>query len=150
MSRKPLIIYHAPCADGFTAAWVAWREFGKDAEYLPQGYSDEPEVPDVDDRLVYILDFCYPEAIMREIADRAETVILLDHHVSAEKEVAPLLAEGLIRKHAVHPKECRVLVVQERRECVGEDVLHTTDPPDVTPEAAQRGDSIEHHEVVSV
>ena len=96
MSRKPLIIYHGPCADGFTAAWIAWREFGDDAEYLQQGYSDNPEVPDVDDRLVYILDFCYPEPIMREIAKRAETVILLDHHVSAEKEVAPLFEEGLI------------------------------------------------------
>lgn len=96
MSRKPLIIYHMPCADGFTSAWVAWREFGYDAEYLPQGYSGEPEVPDVDDRLVYILDFCYPEPIMREIAERAETVILLDHHVSAQEAVEPLLEEGLI------------------------------------------------------
>lgn len=96
MTRKPLIIYHAPCADGFTAAWVAWREYGDDADYLPQGYSDEPEVPDVDDRLVYILDFCYPEPIMREIANRAETVIVLDHHKSAEEAVSHLFDEGLI------------------------------------------------------
>lgn len=96
MERKPLIIYHAPCADGFTAAWIAWREYGDNAEYLPQGYSDEPEVPDVDNRLVYILDFCYPEPIMREIAKRAETVILLDHHVSAQQAVEHLLDEGLI------------------------------------------------------
>jgi len=95
-NRKPLIIYHAPCADGFTAAWVAWREFGEDAEYLPQGYSDTPTVPDVDNRLVYILDFSYPIDIMREIAKRAETVIVLDHHKSAEEAIGPLLEEGVI------------------------------------------------------
>lgn len=95
-TRKPLIIYHAPCADGFTAAWIAWREYGDDADYLPQGYSDTPEVPDVDDRIVYILDFCYPIDIMREIANRAEHVIVLDHHVSAEKAIDPLLSEGII------------------------------------------------------
>lgn len=96
-TRKPLVIYHHPCLDGFTSAWVAWREFGDDgADYLPQGYSEEPEIPDVDNRIVYILDFAYRADIMREIAERAETVIVLDHHQSAEENLLPLLEEGII------------------------------------------------------
>ena len=95
-SRKPLIIYHSPCADGFTSAWIAWKEFGDDADYLAQGYADNPEIPDVDNRIVYILDYAYRIDIMREIAERAETVIVLDHHKSAEEDLLPLFEEGLI------------------------------------------------------
>lgn len=96
MERKPLIIYHFPCLDGFTAAWVAWKEFGDDADYVPAGYADNPVIPDVDNRIVYILDYSYVEKDMRVIAERAEKVIVLDHHLSAEKELAPLLEEGII------------------------------------------------------
>jgi oligoribonuclease NrnB/cAMP/cGMP phosphodiesterase (DHH superfamily) len=96
MERNPLIIYHSPCADGFTAAWIAWKEFGDDAEYVAATYNDQPEIPDVDDRIVYILDFSYPAPIMRRIAERAEKVIVLDHHKSAEESLGPLLEEGVI------------------------------------------------------
>lgn len=37
MSRI-LVLHHANCADGFTAAWCAWRYFGDDAEYVPVQY----------------------------------------------------------------------------------------------------------------
>jgi len=96
VERNPLVIYHGNCADGFTAAWIAWKEFGDDAEYFPAFYTDQPEIPDVDNRIVYILDFSYPAPIMRDIADRADTVIVLDHHKSAEEDLAPLLDEGVI------------------------------------------------------
>jgi hypothetical protein len=33
--KKRLVIYHANCIDGFTAAWVAWLKFGDVAtEYV--------------------------------------------------------------------------------------------------------------------
>lgn len=32
---KPLVIYHAACADGFGAAFAAWLKLGDEAEYLP-------------------------------------------------------------------------------------------------------------------
>ena len=36
----PLIIYHDNCADGFGAAWAAYKKFGADgAEYLPMNYN---------------------------------------------------------------------------------------------------------------
>lgn len=95
--RKPLIVYHYPCLDGFTAAYIAWREFGYEgADYEPGSYGDQVEIPDVDDRLVYILDFSYPADTMRAIACRAKRVIVLDHHKSAEADLLPLLADGTI------------------------------------------------------
>lgn len=96
VKRGPLVIYHYPCLDGFTSAYVAWKEFGNAADYLPQTYAEKPVIPDVDDRFVYILDFAYPAAIMREIAERAAIVIVLDHHKSAEADLLPLFEEGII------------------------------------------------------
>ena len=96
-TRKPLVIYHSPCADGFTAAYIAWREFGRNADYLAQGYADDPVMPDVADRFVYILDFSYRADFMRKMAELAATVIVLDHHQSAEADLLPLLEEGVIQ-----------------------------------------------------
>lgn len=96
VKRKPLIIYHSPCADGFTSAYIAWREFGNNADYLAQGYADDPVMPDVADRFVYILDFAYRADFMRKMAELADTVIVLDHHASAEADLLPLFEEGII------------------------------------------------------
>lgn len=90
---KPLIIYHDNCADGFGAAWAAYKKFGKDgAEYLPMNYNDprmsvahdELTFPtDILDRDVYILDFSFPKDAMLEIELRARKFVLLDHHKTA-------------------------------------------------------------------
>ena len=87
---KPLIIYHDNCADGFGAAWAAYKKFGADgAEYLPMNYND-PRVSvahdeltfptDILDRDVYILDFSFPKDVMLEIELLARKFVLLDHH----------------------------------------------------------------------
>ncbi len=38
---KPLVIYHANCADGFGAAFAAWLKFGDEAEYVPFKYGED-------------------------------------------------------------------------------------------------------------
>ena len=90
---KPLIIYHDNCADGFGAAWAAYRKFGEDgAEYLPMNYND-PRVSmingvfnfpvEVAGRDVYILDFSFPNDILCRIHDEAEYFYWRDHHKTA-------------------------------------------------------------------
>ena len=97
-TKKPLIIYHANCADGFGAAWAAYKKFGADgAEYFPMNYNDprvklepveftDPEltfpVP-VADRDVYILDFSFSPDIINAIHRKAATLTWIDHHLSA-------------------------------------------------------------------
>lgn len=87
---KPLVIYHANCADGFGAAFAAWTKFGDDAEYLPLQYGKVPEPQDLRDmvgeRDVYVLDFSLPRPGMDELFRSAECVIWLDHHASAFKD----------------------------------------------------------------
>jgi len=79
---KQLVIYHKSCADGFTAAWCAWATHGDAAEYLPAQYGDAP--PDVTGRHVLIVDFSYPRDIMIAMAERAASILVLDHHKTAQ------------------------------------------------------------------
>lgn len=83
MSR-PLILHHANCADGFCAAWVAWRYFGEEAEYVPVNYGQPPLA--AAGRDLYILDFSYKNAVMRQLIEAAAEIVVLDHHKTAEKE----------------------------------------------------------------
>ena len=81
---KPLVIYHASCADGFAAAFAAWLKLGDDAEYVPMQYGHAP----IDsmlgkDRKVYILDFSLPKPQMEQLLRVAKKVVWLDHHKSA-------------------------------------------------------------------
>jgi oligoribonuclease NrnB/cAMP/cGMP phosphodiesterase (DHH superfamily) len=96
ISRTALVIYHHPCLDGFTSAWAAKEALGNTAEYIPGDYGNNAELPDVDNRTVYLLDFSYPSDVVRKIAARAKKVIVLDHHLSAQKDLESLLDDGII------------------------------------------------------
>ncbi len=79
---KPLVIYHAHCADGFGAAFAAWLKFGAKAEYVPFKYN-ETILPTVADREIYILDFSFSKEVMSSLFKLAKKVIWLDHHKTA-------------------------------------------------------------------
>ena len=80
---KPLVIYHANCADGFGAAFAAWLALGGEAEYRPMRYGDAAEEFHATDREVFILDFSFPREVMDYFFSVAERVVWLDHHKTA-------------------------------------------------------------------
>jgi len=80
--KKPLVIYHADCTDGFGAAFAAWLKFGDTAIYRPFKYGEQT-IPDSGGRDVYILDFSFPRDVMDIIFHEADHVVWLDHHKSA-------------------------------------------------------------------
>lgn len=80
-----IVLYHASCTDGFTAAWCAWLKYGDDAEYIPVQYGDDP--PDVTGKDVLILDFSYRREVLLEMAGWAKSVRVLDHHRTAQREL---------------------------------------------------------------
>jgi oligoribonuclease NrnB/cAMP/cGMP phosphodiesterase (DHH superfamily) len=84
VSDKPLVIYHFPCHDGFTAAYAAWLHFKNEAEYFPTNY--DKAAPDVTDRDVFIVDFSFKREKMQEIFSKAKRVVWLDHHKTAFEE----------------------------------------------------------------
>ena len=88
MSEKTVLLYHAGCPDGFGAAWAFWRKYGNSIEYIPVSHGAEP--PDVEGCHVYMADFCYKRDILLQLKDKAESLVVLDHHISAQEECGDL------------------------------------------------------------
>lgn len=83
------VLYHADCPDGFGAAYSAWKHFGSKATYLPVQHNHAmPELRVGSE--VYLVDFCYPKDALLSIVAQAKKVQVLDHHVSAQKELVDL------------------------------------------------------------
>jgi len=87
MKQPLLCIYHANCADGFTAAWAVWKKH-PDTEFVPGVYGKPP--PDCVGRDVVMVDFSYKRDVLLQIAATANTVLILDHHKSALAELVDL------------------------------------------------------------
>ena len=104
MSTHTTVIYHANCADGFGAAWAAWRALGDEGvEYVRRAYGDP--LPDgLDGQTVYVLDFSFARAALDELATRAARIILLDHHKTAAEAL-----EGAPYAHVDQTKSGAVL-----------------------------------------
>ena len=77
------ILYHGHCADGFGAAWAAWRKLGDDASYVPVLHgAPPPELPP--ETAVTILDFSYSREEMLSMDERHKELRVIDHHRTAE------------------------------------------------------------------
>ncbi len=89
----PVVIYHGSnCLDGFGSAYAAWRYFhleqGITAEYHAASHGEAP--PDCRGRDVYILDFSYKRPVLSALCQEARRVVILDHHISAQEDLAGL------------------------------------------------------------
>ena len=88
---QPLVLFHGrSCPDGFAAALAAWRYYGGQVELVGLDHGDTKSVDDLPPlagRAVYILDFSFSENILRAIEERAERLVLLDHHKSAAEKL---------------------------------------------------------------
>lgn len=83
---KALCIYHGNCADGFSAAWVVWRLYGAGQfDFHPGVYQDPP--PDVTGRDVVLVDFSYKRDVLMQMAEKANSILILDHHKTAAADL---------------------------------------------------------------
>lgn len=83
------ILYHADCADGFGAAFAAWKILGDGAVYLPvQHGNPPPELPP--EAKVAIVDFSYRRELILELKSQVADLIILDHHTTAQDELEGL------------------------------------------------------------
>lgn len=84
-----IVIYHRNCWDGFCCAWLMSHVLPpSDTKYFAANYGES--APDVVGLDVYILDFSYPRRVLEEMASKARSILVLDHHKSSEKELAGL------------------------------------------------------------
>ena len=85
-----LVIYHGPyCPDGYGAAFAAWKLLGDRARYVPAEHGPAaPRGLDVRGQHVVVLDYCFPAAETARMIAEAASFVCIDHHASAEKELA--------------------------------------------------------------
>lgn len=91
------IFYHSNCMDGLCAGWVTWNalinKFNTPQEDIAvEAVHYQNPLPDFDyqkEDTVYIVDFSYPRDVLVALAEKCN-VVVLDHHDSAEKQLADL------------------------------------------------------------
>lgn len=89
-----MCIYHGNCADGFGAAWVVRKALG-DIEFHPGVYQEPP--PDVTDKDVVMVDFSYKRPVLLEMAAKANSILILDHHKTAVEDLIDLPANVITK-----------------------------------------------------
>ena len=100
---KVYVLYHGGgCADGFCSAWVASKVF-PDATFMAVNYGDPPPALEKGAD-VYVLDFSYKRPVMEKwlLEERPVCLTLIDHHSTAEKDLAGL--EGWCRQNGIAAK----------------------------------------------
>jgi uncharacterized protein len=92
LDPQPLVLYHGRnCPDGFAAALAAWLFYEGRAEFVGLDHGDilsVADLPALQGRAVYILDFSFSAEILRDIESRAAKLVMLDHHKSAADQLA--------------------------------------------------------------
>lgn len=84
---RALVIYHANCTHGFTAAWVFhhFQETYPEAgmfDFHAAAYGSAPPKTDGYQR-VFLVDFSYPREVIEKMLAAGVYVHILDHHASA-------------------------------------------------------------------
>ncbi len=82
------VLYHADCADGFGAAWALWKKY-PDARYIPVKHG-QPPPQGLDGAHVMMVDFSYRREVIEQLAQSAASLLILDHHVTAQAALAGL------------------------------------------------------------
>ena len=81
------IIYHSPCHDGLTAAWVVHKLY-PDARFHPTNYNIP--IPELTDKNIIIVDFSYSRLDIETLRSKNKRVLIIDHHKTAEANLSGL------------------------------------------------------------
>lgn len=86
-------IYHGNCLDGVSSAWVLGKYFEDrncKVNYIAGSY-DRPVPEGLVGKHIYLVDFSYKRDVIEQLIINNETVIVLDHHTTAAKELKGLV-----------------------------------------------------------
>jgi hypothetical protein len=116
-----IVYYHKGCMDGLGAAYAVWADQGdEDTIYIPVSYTDTIAVPTALCVITFV-DFC-PKRVQLETLlaiSLVSRVQIIDHHVSAEREL-----EGL-----THPKLLKIIDQTKSGATLAWEVIHGGEPP---------------------
>lgn len=84
---KKICFYHAGCPDGFGAVWSVRGAWGDGGHYVARGHEDRAPLDECEDALIAFVDIAPGTDELRELADVAGQIIVLDHHVTASNRL---------------------------------------------------------------
>lgn len=87
MWKPDICIYHGGCDDGFGAAWAIWKRWGDDVAFV-SGIYGKP-LPECEGKNVIFVDFSAKRDAIEEMAAWAKSIVIIDHHKTAEAELEP-------------------------------------------------------------
>lgn len=91
-NQVDLVLYHNHCRDGLGAFFCAHHftttRLGRPVEGIPQDYQQTP--PNVQGRHVLVVDFSYKRSVLEEMKIQAASLLVLDHHKSAQGDLEGL------------------------------------------------------------
>lgn len=87
MSWQPdICLYHFPCDDGFGAAWAVARKWPQ-VHLVPTNYGRPFPDIDIAGKNLLIADFSYKPDVLAGLAEKANQIVILDHHKTAEADL---------------------------------------------------------------
>lgn len=135
-----LCLYHKSCSDGLGAAMAVRAWFNEQpfdaAQDVPRSvinrgiefktiqYGDP--APDVTGLDVFIVDFSFPPDTLRQMAELANSLVMIDHHASAQKDYgAPSVMP--------YPENTTIIFDMDKAGCIltWEYLFPTTPPPEL-------------------
>jgi nanoRNase/pAp phosphatase (c-di-AMP/oligoRNAs hydrolase) len=84
-----IIIYHGDCPDGWCAAYLLSKAY-PDAKLIPATHGEPINVPLLKGLDVIMVDFSLKRGQMISMNNYAKSLVVLDHHKTAEKELEGL------------------------------------------------------------
>ncbi len=87
---QTILIYHGNCPDGFLAATIFRQARGNEVEFHAGVHQEPP--PDVTGKEVVFVDFSYKRPVILALAEQADSILIVDHHISAQEDLVDLPA----------------------------------------------------------
>jgi oligoribonuclease NrnB/cAMP/cGMP phosphodiesterase (DHH superfamily) len=85
-TKYDTVIFHKNCLDGLASAWV-YRHYNKSKKvnYIPEVPSSTSIPPNTYGKKILILDVSYQLETLHQLANDANCLLLIDHHISNQK-----------------------------------------------------------------
>ncbi len=99
-----ICIYHDNCDDGFAAAMTVNKKWPGGVDFRPCNYGQPAPDSAIDGKDILIVDFSFPLAVLEPMAERAASIVILDHHKTAQEALSQL--HSIVRPTWMNVERC--------------------------------------------
>ena len=85
--KETILLFHSGCPDGQGSKYAFWKKYGDSIEYYPVAHYEANNLPDLTGKNVFLADIAFERRIIEVIEKQANSIIILDHHISRYEEL---------------------------------------------------------------